>query len=562
MQLIDLLKREAAGTRRDLAIAIVVSAAANAAILAIVNQAVRTVSFESLNSRHLVMFLLAIAIYIVGLKFTFDRATMIFERMLNRVRTRLARKLAAAELPAVEDIGKAEIYKRITQETTVISESQGLLTAALHSLVMVTFTSIYIATLSLAAFVTILVLILGGIYIYRRNEEVIRENIIRTGKQEIAFFHGTTDLIDGLKELKMNRRKAAGLVADLRQISNRLETLKIRTTTLYNNNAIFSQCFFYILIGAIVFVLPRLIPVSPTTASQLIAAILFIFGPLSTVVTGLPALSKANMAAEALGNLEKQLDESAASGSAAELKTDVRPLRFQRQIELRDAAFQYRDESQFSVGPLSLEIAKGEVVFIIGGNGSGKTTLMKLLTGLYKPTSGGLRIDDKPVSWSAIQQWRELFSIIFSDFHLFEKFYGSKDVDAEQVRSLLSSMRLTDKTDFEDGRFTTLELSTGQRKRLAMVVALTEDRPIMVFDEWAADQDPEFRKYFYEVLLANLKNRGKTVIAVTHDDHYFQYCDKLVKMDLGAIEFVRANSRHDRTTTDLEIGATPPRGEI
>jgi putative ATP-binding cassette transporter len=178
-------------------------------------------------------------------------------------------------------------------------------------------------------------------------------------------------------------------------------------------------------------------------------------------------------------------------------------------------------------------------VFIIGGNGSGKSTLLKLLTGLYRPSGGCLLVDGVPVLWRDIQRYRELVSIIFSDFHLFQRLYGLPDVDEKSVNSLLDTMQLLGKTSFDRGCFSTLELSTGQRKRLALIVALLEDRPIIVFDEWAADQDPEFRRYFYEVLLKDLKKRGKTVIAVTHDDHYFQHCDKLVKMDLGAIEFVR-----------------------
>ena len=88
---------------------------------------------------------------------------------------------------------------------------------------------------------------------------------------------------------------------------------------------------------------------------------------------------------------------------------------------------------------------------------------------------------------------------------------------------------------YADGRFSTLDLSTGQRKRLAMVAALLDDKPIYIFDEWAADQDPGFRRYFYEGLLGELKARGKTVLAVTHDDRYFGVADRVVKRGEGGV---------------------------
>jgi putative ATP-binding cassette transporter len=460
--------------------------------------------------------------------------------MLNRIRIRLVGKLSQSELAAVEQIGRAEIYKRMAQETTIISESQGLLIAALHSSIMVLFTAMYIATLSLAALLTTFLLILGGLFIYRANEQAIRQNITDAGAKESEFFRTTADLVDGLKEIKMNQGRAIDMVADLKRISRQLEKLKIKTATAYNENAIFSQCFFYVLLGVVVFVLPRLSQTYGTIVSQLVATILFMIGPLSTVVTALPAWARANIAAESLSALERKVDES--NSNQISQKLDARPLPFERDIQLRDMNFSYVDRFSnhaFSVGPVSLRIRQGEVVFIIGGNGSGKSTLLKLLTGLYRPSGGSLLVDGVPVLWRDIQRYRELVSIIFSDFHLFQRLYGLPDVDEKSVNSLLDKMQLLGKTSFERGCFSTLELSTGQRKRLALIVALLEDRPIIVFDEWAADQDPEFRRYFYEVLLKDLKKRGKTVIAVTHDDHYFQHCDKLVKMDLGAIEFVR-----------------------
>jgi putative ATP-binding cassette transporter len=118
---------------------------------------------------------------------------------------------------------------------------------------------------------------------------------------------------------------------------------------------------------------------------------------------------------------------------------------------------------------------------------------------------------------------------------LFGKLYGLRDLDPGQVNALLERMQLDTKTAYVDGRFTSLNLSTGQRKRMGLLIALLEDKPICVFDEWAAEQDPEFRSYFYEELLHQLKEEGKTIIAVSHDDRYFHHADKIIKMEYGQL---------------------------
>jgi putative ATP-binding cassette transporter len=196
--------------------------------------------------------------------------------------------------------------------------------------------------------------------------------------------------------------------------------------------------------------------------------------------------------------------------------------------------YYHRDKSPlFSVGPIDMTIRRGEVVFVVGGNGSGKSTLMKLLTGLYYPESGRILVDGKPVMRSDYPDYRELFSIIFTDFHLFERLYGIDEYDEEMIHRLLKQMELDRKTDFVDGAFTNIQLSTGQRKRMAMITALLEDKPVYVFDEWAADQDPTFREYFYNEQLKKMKESGKTIIAVSHDDRFFHFADRVLKMDFG-----------------------------
>jgi len=205
-----------------------------------------------------------------------------------------------------------------------------------------------------------------------------------------------------------------------------------------------------------------------------------------------------------------------------------------KELKYENILFHYEKDNEryFSVGPVSLKIRPGKVIFIVGGNGSGKSTLLNLLTGLYPLKSGHIFLNGKR---SEINACRPLFSLIPYDFHLFDRLYGLEKTDSKRVNELLKCMKLDKKVEYQSSTFSTLKLSTGQKKRMAMLVALLEDKPIYVFDEWAADQDPEFRKYFYEDLLPSLKAKGKTIIAVTHDDRYFHMADEVVKLEHGLI---------------------------
>ena len=175
---------------------------------------------------------------------------------------------------------------------------------------------------------------------------------------------------------------------------------------------------------------------------------------------------------------------------------------------------------------------------MVGGNGSGKTTLIKLLAGLYLPTSGSIDVDDAPVTEEALESYRQHFSVVFADFYLFDELLGLSSPEHEQkALRYLQAFELDHKVTVRDGAFTTSKLSHGQRKRLALLTAYLEDRPIYIFDEWAAGQDPLFTVIFYKQLLPELKRRGKLVIVVTHDDRYFHLADRVIKLEYGCVVF-------------------------
>ncbi|MFL6246065.1 MAG: cyclic peptide export ABC transporter [Thermoanaerobaculia bacterium] len=532
------------GQARGIILMAAFAGTANAALLSIVNTATSAQNKEGLL-RMMVLFLIAFVLFAYCSVETFQRATMLVEKGIERVRLRITDKIARIDLHGLQKVDPAVLHGRLTQDTQAISDSGGVTAAALQSAVLITFTTIYMAFLSLPTFILGAIMIGGGLMVYVVRARTVNERIESAARREADYFDRINDLVHGFKELKLSDQRRDALAADIHATVGEVRRLKIETSDLYNRNYIFAYSLFYLLIGVVVFILPRFVQSQGKQLTELTATILFIIGPLSTVVAAIPAWSRSNLAAQRLLTLDEQL-EGMYEVSPKLKSTKGRMLAPFETIELRNVVFQFSggngNGSSFTVGPINFTIHAGETLFIVGGNGSGKSTLLKLLTALYVPKSGQLLVDGMPVDARNRQAYRNLFSAIFSDFYLFRKMYGIDAVDAPLVADLLQMMRIENKTTFDGTGFSTLDLSTGQRKRLAMIVALIEDRPICVFDEWAADQDPEFRGYFYHSLLPSLKEKGKTVIVVSHDDRYFNVGDRVLHMEYGRVDRVLAGS--------------------
>ncbi|MYM91452.1 cyclic peptide export ABC transporter [Rugamonas sp. FT82W] len=530
--LLSLLARETGDIRRDLLFALLISAAANTGILVIINQASASAAEGAGDLRLLATFVVAMALYVVGLRFTFGMATRAVEGMLAQIRQRLMRGIAHADLLALRQQREGRLLQSIAQDTIVISESQGLLVAAAHSALMVAMTGVYVLTVSWPAFLIVVAMIAAGAMIHLARSKELDQYAARSAGLEASFLGKMNDMIKGLPEVKLSTARREALLAELDHVGQDLCEVKVRTTSVYNANALFSQSFFYGLLAVIVFVLPALIDGFAPQAPKLLSSVLFIFGPLSTLITAVPSIGRADRAAASLCQLEADIGRPASPKPGPVPK----PLPMTAAIECRGLQFHYPGDAgeTFGIGPIDLKLPQGEIVMFVGGNGSGKTTLLKAIAGLYKVGAGQLLFDGKPVPPDGQQRQRETFGAIFSDFHLFLKLYGI-EADEAAITAELETMRLTDKLGYSEEGFSTRDLSTGQRKRVAMVVAMLENRPILIFDEWAAEQDPEFRAYFYEELLPRLKAKGKTLLVATHDDRYFGMADMVVKMELGRL---------------------------
>ncbi|HKK15674.1 MAG TPA: cyclic peptide export ABC transporter, partial [Gammaproteobacteria bacterium] len=373
----------------------------------------------------------------------------------------------------------------------------------------------------------------------RKIKDTIRE--ARTA--QVQYGEMLRDMINGFKELKVNYVKRENFHDDLGSISSRFRKLNIGVTRLQTITYLTTQIFMFGLIAVVIFVLPQYSQLDRTVMFQFFAAILFLIGPLETLVGSYQKITRANISYEQVTEFEAAINKHASEVVSNEYRTGT--IEF-NEIRLEAVCFQYRtnrSDDYFVTGPINLTIQRGDVLFIIGGNGTGKTTLLKLIAGLYTPTSGDIYIDGKKLVLENQQEYRELFTTIFTDFHIFSKVYGYDEVEADTFSQWMKDLNLEGKTSIVDGALTTRELSRGQKKRLAYLISLIDNRDIYVFDEFAADQDPNFKRYFYYTILPELKALGKTVIAVTHDDNYFDACDRLIKMDNGQLVDIDDNSK-------------------
>ena len=508
----------------------VVSGIANGAVLAVINAGASAAASDALSFRLLLMFLIAITIYIMTKKVSLNRGVTVVEGMVKRLRVRVCDKIRKSELPFIETLGKGQLYTTVSQDTNQISLSAFVIIHASQGAVMVAFALMYIAWISLIAFLIIVGSVGIALLFYYNHRKSLLEELGRLSVKEAEFLDSLGHMIDGFKEAKLNRKKNDSLFASFTEVATMAEELKISMGIKVATDVMFSHVFFCLLIGIIVFLLPRYVPTFNVVVLEMTAAVLFIIAPLEMIVNAMPVLARANVAISNLYTLESRLDKHLEYfQEVAELK----PASFKEAISLQGAVFTYYDSDNvpgFTVGPVDLQVERGEILFITGGNGSGKTTLLKALTGLYPLTTGVLRLDRQVLNPKSITAYRELFSAIFSNFHLFDRFYGLEEVDVKKVEEWIEEMELIGKTEFKGGKFTNLNLSTGQKKRLALIIALLEDREIYVFDEWAADQDVHFRERFYHEILQDLKSKGKTVIAVTHDDRYWNVADRRVEL--------------------------------
>lgn len=459
-------------------------------------------------------------------------------RASYELRVQLSRQILSAPLQQLEKLGPHRLLATITQDIGSVVELVNVLPQMLTQLAMMLGCVVYLGWLSWKLLLVMLGFMAIGLLTHQLPLIRAFHYFRLTREQWDAMYKSFHGVIMGAKELKLNRRRRNAFFSEqLEPVAANLRDYGMKGNAIAMAASNWGQILFFIFIGVLLFVAPFLVAIDGHVVIGYTLAVLFLITPLTMLLNQIPALERAYLAAERIEELGFSLStakpETLAPGSSADAQW--------RQLELVNLTHSYRQDggkTEFQLGPINLSLYPGEVIFLIGGNGSGKTTLVKLLMGLYEPESGEIRLDGQPIGSSNRDDYRQQFSAVFFDFYLFERLLGieANDIDGESQK-YLDRLQLSQKLTIENGRFSTIDLSQGQRKRVALLNAYLEDRSIYVFDEWAADQDPQFKRIFYYELVPELKSRGKTVIVISHDDRYYSLADRLIKLESGKVEY-------------------------
>jgi putative ATP-binding cassette transporter len=539
MSFLQLVRREMHGSMPKLLFMSSVGGVSNASILAAINTGVQdTSSGHPPGLWAASLFLIALFLFMRAQQFVTITATAEIEAIIHKLRVRLMDLIRRSELLEIDKIGRSRIVAAVTSDTAILTQASNMLCFTVQGAVLIFFVGLYVAYLSIVAFLLTVVIVSGAATIFHYKNRRLSEQKGESAAWERRLFDRLTDFLDGFKEVRLNAARSEDLFNDAMEVSKTAANIKIRTQAETFKMIVTSQISMYILLGAVVFVAPNL---SDTLGGASIAktttALLFVVGACFGLVQSIPILLNANASADRIDRLEQALQTTLVID---ERRAIVAQKRFER-IEVRNIEFRYTDkfsDTVFKIGPIDFTLQSGELVFITGGNGSGKSTFLRVFSGLYPPDSGAILLDGGPVTDANRDEYRGLMSAIFFDYHLFQRLYGIPDADPAEVGQLLTQFRLADKTSLTNGEFRTLDLSGGQRRRLALIVSLLEKRPIMLLDEWTAEQDPEFRRKFYDELLPELMQAGATIVVITHDDRYLDELHlpaRRIRMDEGRI---------------------------
>jgi putative pyoverdin transport system ATP-binding/permease protein len=426
---------------------------------------------------------------------------------------------------------KDTIYNVLTRDIEQISEAGNVLTNLVSSIILVLGCLGYIAFVSWKLFFISLVIIVAGVLTYRLSMKRIVGTFNKVKDLNDQFVQYLHQIISGFKEIKVAKEKGIDIENNyVKPNLSHYHSIVVKTYSGFMNAQNVGMLLFYLAIGFMLIMGGSFLHVRKEALVTFIFILLFINGPIQSIILLLPVIGEANVSSKRLDDLHAALEKDVQKAAEDFLSSPPTP-DFQN-ISVKNMQFRHQsEEAQFEIGPISLEINKGQIYFIHGGNGSGKTTFMMCLLGIYTHNSGEISVNGNTKD----EHYSSLFSPVFSDFFLFDKFYGNPGFDPRKAQSYIELFELESKVSITDNRFSTIKLSMGQRKRLALIQALLENKPVIVLDEWAADQDPHFREKFYKQILPLIKSEGKTVIAITHDDKYFSTADHLFKMEEGKL---------------------------
>jgi putative ATP-binding cassette transporter len=512
------------------------SGGSSAGLIALINRAMNRSAHTSIDS---MAWAFAGVVLIALITSIISQVTLVrlSHHAVFQLRMHLLRQILASKLRHLEQLGTPRLLATLTEDVQAITNAIYGLPLLCIDLAIVLGCLAYIAWLSQTVFLFVIAFSAFALFtVYRL---VAQGDRLLTQAREVEddLFHHFRAATEGVKELKLHtERRLAFLDEDVEHTAIDYRQYNIRGQTWLAISSSWGKFIFFFAIGFVLFVLPKWMSLNFQVISGYILVFIYLVVPMDNIGNSVPHIIQANIALRKIETLGLSL------GDRVEMSTTPDSCHTNwSTLTLENVIYPYQGEQedhQFTLGPLNLTFKQGELVFIVGGNGSGKSTFVKLITGLYVPESGKIWFDQCLVDDTNRDWYRQHFSVIFADFYLFERLLGLDRPDLDSIaQSYLYKLQLDQKVNVSQGKLSTIALSQGQRKRLALLTAYLEDRPIYLFDEWAADQDPLFKEIFYTEFLFNLKSKGKTVFVVSHDDHYFHLADRVVKLNYGQVEF-------------------------
>lgn len=477
------------------------------------------------------------------------------QHVIARLRKDLGSKIISAPIEQIERYRSHRLIPVLTHDIDTISDFAFAFAPLAVALTVTLGCLGYLAWLSPLMFlVTAIAIIVGSAIQYIARAKGIKGFFEARDKEDELQKHYRS-IAEGAKELRISRpRRFQHYSERLQGTADEICDIQLRSINRFNVAKGFGSTLFFIVIGVALTYQSIWPSTDQATLSGFILVLLYMKGPLENLIGQLPVVSRAQVAFRRIAELSIRFSSPEPNLLLAD---DGRGALDMQQIQLRDLSYHYPTDDGsrgFAVGPLNLTLRRGEILFIAGENGCGKTTLIKLLLGLYAPRGGELLLNGEPVTDANRDDYRQLFTTIFADYFLFEDLLKDSTEIPDEANRYLERLEIAHKVSLQGQEFSTVDLSTGQRKRLALVQAWLEQRPVLVFDEWAADQDPEFRRIFYTELLPELRAQGKTLIVISHDDRYFDVADRLLRMSAGQIvEIHEPRARQPDTASGMAL---------
>jgi len=512
----------------------IISGLSSAALVALINS---TLS-NTLDAKLLPWLFVGLSIAVLSSGFLSNYLlNRLSARIVCDLRIQISRLILAAPYPYLQKLGKPALLTHLTEDISVIANASQLLPLVCINFAVVAGCMTYLSWLSWHLALVLAGVIVFGVLSSSLFREWPKKAVLKAREEYDVLNSDFRALTEGVRELKLHRQRSDAFMAQsLAASAEAYRRYSFRGAVAYLLVNQWAQLLYFLVIGVILYVFPVWQVIDQKVIGGYTLVFLFMMSPLSILTTSLPVFSRAKVSLQKVRQLGEQLKNQAIQADAPdkrEVCTNFSGLSLQG---VTHSFHREKENRNFTLGPIDLDFKSGELVFLVGGNGSGKTTLAMLLIGLYTPEQGTIRWNGEAVDDGNKEDYLQNFSVIFSDFYLFDELYGfDNEKNHVLIADYLQRLHLHHKVRVENGRFSSVNLSQGQRKRLALLVAYLEDRPFYVFDEWAADQDPEFKHLFYTELLPALKARGKTVLVISHDDRYFYLADRCIKLEEGRI---------------------------